>query len=114
MVERAALIVATAASVGAFIGLLMRVDRSLFVIRYQFSLLTLLIMLAVAPPLAAAGYWAWKTQKPPRSRWYGGDTAPASRPLRVEYRRKLPRNGRVEMSDSGAQTTNAGRRSDGQ
>jgi len=99
MVERVALAVAATASIGALIGLLMRLDRSLFVIRYQFSLLTLLIVLAVAPPVGAVGFWTWKTHKPPRSRWYGGDAGPASRPLREDYRRKLTRNSLFEAPD---------------
>jgi len=86
MVERAALVVATISSIGALIGLLMRLDRSLFVIRYQFSLLTMLIVLAVAPPVGAVGYRVWKTHKPPRSRWYGGDGAPSRPVLQRGYR----------------------------
>jgi hypothetical protein len=85
MVERAALVVATISSIGALIGLLMRLDRSLLVIRYQFSLLTLLIVLAVAPPIGAVGYRVWKTHKPPRSRWYGGDSSVVRPPDRDGY-----------------------------
>jgi len=99
MVERAALIVALFAVLGACIGLLLHLDRSLFSIRYQFSLLTLLIVLAIAPPLAAVGYRAWKTHNPRRSRWYGGDASPASQPLPEDYPRKLTRNGLIELPD---------------
>jgi|SRR3954447_10909598 hypothetical protein len=99
MAERAALVVASFALVGACMGLLMRLDRSLLVIRYQFSLLTLLIVLGVLPPLGAVGYWTWKTHKPPRSRWYGGDAAPTSRPLREGYRPKLTSNDLIKVSD---------------
>src|SRR5689334_4959160 len=97
MVERAALVVATFALIGALTGLLMRLDRSLFVIRYQFSLLTMLIVLAVAPPVGAVGYRAWKTHKPPRSRWYGGDTPPVSRPLQEDHSQRLTRNGMFKV-----------------
>jgi hypothetical protein len=55
MVNRAALAVATIATIGALIGLLMGLDRPLREIRYQFSLFTLLIILAVAPPVGATG-----------------------------------------------------------
>lgn len=59
MVERLALIVSLTAFLAACIGIVLHLDRSLFVIRTQFSLRTLLVMLAVLPPILAAAWVAW-------------------------------------------------------
>jgi hypothetical protein len=56
MFERVALTVACVAFLGACVGLVLRRDRSLFPICVQFSLRTLLILLAVGPPLLATAW----------------------------------------------------------
>ena len=39
----------------------------------RYHLRTLLILLAVGPPLGAAGYWAWDAIRPKPSPWYTTD-----------------------------------------
>ena len=56
MAERVALIASLIAFLSACVGIMLRLDRSLFVLRIQFSLRTLLI--AVTAAGMTCGFWA--------------------------------------------------------
>ena len=56
---------------------------------FRFRLRTLLIVLAIGPPLVAGGYWTWEWSRPSR-RWYyqdGGSYMPP--PNKPGYHWKL-------------------------
>jgi len=71
MVERESLIVALIAFVAACVCIALRSDCSLFVFRGQFSLSTLLIVLALGPPAIYALYRApsWRQSLREREEW---------------------------------------------
>src|SRR5262245_50450095 len=64
--ERAALTISLIAFVAACLGIVLRMDCSLFAERPRFSLRTLLIVLALGPPLLASGYLTWHARRQPR------------------------------------------------
>ena len=73
MIERTAIVVSFIAFCAACVIIIARWDWSLFVFRGQFSLRTLLILLAVLPPLLAAGWIAW----PAVQKWFAPTIAPS-------------------------------------
>ena len=60
MIERVALTVSLISFFAACVGIVLRWDRSLFVFQVRFSLSTLLIFLAIMPPVLA---WAIPAMK---------------------------------------------------
>ena len=98
MVERVALTVSLIALLVAFVGVILRVDRALFVVSAQFSLRTLLILLAVLPPTCAGGYWSWNAFRPKPSTWFiqDGLSPPYIPPPGLKRSRELALKKRIE------------------